>query len=115
MKKGYKLCPFCANEIKEWAIKCQYCEEFLNKDYKNHNTIEEIPQKKKRIGTKVSLTIFVSSLTLWLLLLVFAFATSFWDDLWRYWSTVLWILWCILWFSVVASLLSFIICLIWWK
>ena len=31
MKKGYKICPFCANEIKEWAIKCQYCKEFLDK------------------------------------------------------------------------------------
>lgn len=32
MKKGYKECPFCANEIKEEAIKCQYCHEFLDKD-----------------------------------------------------------------------------------
>lgn len=29
MKKWYKLCPYCDNEIKEWAIKCQYCKEFL--------------------------------------------------------------------------------------
>lgn len=29
MKKWYKICPFCANEIKEWAKKCQFCKEFL--------------------------------------------------------------------------------------
>ena len=26
-------CPYCANEIKEWAIKCQFCKEFL--DWRN--------------------------------------------------------------------------------
>ena len=31
MKKWYKVCPFCANEIKEWAIKCKFCGEFLEK------------------------------------------------------------------------------------
>lgn len=40
MKKGYIKCPFCANEIKEWAIKCQFCEEFLG--WRN----KETPHKK---------------------------------------------------------------------
>ncbi len=41
MKKWYKLCPFCANEIKEQAIKCQFCNEWLNKDLKGVNKIQE--------------------------------------------------------------------------
>ena len=45
MKKGYKECPFCANEIKEKAIKCQYCWEFLNKEEKT--TKKEKNEKKE--------------------------------------------------------------------
>ena len=30
MKKWYKLCPYCWEEIKNAATKCQYCKEFLN-------------------------------------------------------------------------------------
>ena len=48
MKKGYKECPFCANEIKEKAIKCQFCWEFLNskKETKWKETKSK-PQKKE--------------------------------------------------------------------
>ena len=45
MKKGYKECPFCANKIKEKAIKCQYCWEFLNKEEKT--TKKEKNEKKE--------------------------------------------------------------------
>ena len=34
MKKWYKKCPFCANEIKSDAIKCQFCEEILVQERK---------------------------------------------------------------------------------
>ena len=38
MKKWYIECPYCANEIKEGATKCQYCKEFI---WWNNSVIEE--------------------------------------------------------------------------
>lgn len=37
MKKWYKLCPYCANEIKNAAVKCQYCGESLKIEEKKEN------------------------------------------------------------------------------
>lgn len=41
MKKGYKECPFCWEEIKEVAKKCRFCGEFLDWE----NNISEKEQK----------------------------------------------------------------------
>lgn len=46
MKKWYKLCPYCANEIRSWAIKCQHCHEDLQKSFEE-DTAKEIKKVKK--------------------------------------------------------------------
>ena len=46
MKKWFKECPFCANEIREKAVKCQYCWEFLPEEKK------EEPKKRVKKETK---------------------------------------------------------------
>lgn len=73
MKKWYKLCPYCANEIKEWATKCQYCKEFLeieNNIEKNvideNENISSWKSNKKR------------NLILWILIIIFLLV------LWRF-------------------------------
>lgn len=42
MKKWYKECPYCWEEIKEIAKKCRFCWEFLER---NTNTIKEYSNK----------------------------------------------------------------------
>ena len=47
MKKWFKECPFCANEIKEKAIKCQYCWEFLPEEVKEEPKKTAKKEKKE--------------------------------------------------------------------
>ena len=73
MKKWFKECPFCANEIREWAIKCQYCKEFLTiKDnIENHviydNNEKDISSWKsnKKRNLILWIIVFVFLLILW--------------------------------------------------
>ena len=51
MKKGYIECPFCANEIKEWAKKCQYCKEFLI-----NSTWKDVYGKNEKTYDKINIT-----------------------------------------------------------
>jgi len=42
MKKWYKFCPYCAEEIRDNAVKCCYCWEFLWESVENENLKKHI-------------------------------------------------------------------------
>lgn len=46
MKKWYIKCPYCMEEILEWAKKCKHCGEFL--DGRNNEKEEKEQEKKSR-------------------------------------------------------------------
>lgn len=51
MKKWFKECFFCTNEIKEKTVKCQYCSESLSKE-ENKKGKSKKPAKKININNE---------------------------------------------------------------
>ena len=65
MKKWYKECPFCKNEIKSNAIKCQYCKEFLDwADDKSMSNIKNENKKSELVKKILYTVVFISFLLL---------------------------------------------------
>lgn len=69
MKKWYKECPFCWENIKGIARKCRFCWEFLEKENDGIENKENQPKEWKHMDTfkKVLLTVIIFSSTIFLI------------------------------------------------
>ena len=69
MKKWYKECPFCKNEIKKEAIKCPFCEELLESKHEWKETNSEISSNSKTY----KILIIIMGIVIVLLLAIISF------------------------------------------
>lgn len=67
-------CPFCANEIKDWAIKCQYCQEFIWDNKNNHPKLHD-----KNSNNKVLLYTIIWIMFIVIIVLIFLLVKK-WDN-----------------------------------
>jgi len=93
-----KLCPFCAEEIQDAAIKCKHCGEFLDKPA----VTEPSPLAQKWYFKTVFIVLILGSIGPLGLPLIWWHPT-----LHRYWKIGLTVAMCLLtWFTVIATVES---------
>jgi hypothetical protein len=76
-----KNCPFCANEILEAAIKCQYCYEMLAPMPANTAATVSIKEIKKRFELQGWwFSLLIAGLTIWAILFFVSFSGGSWKQ-----------------------------------
>lgn len=96
MKKWYKECPFCANKIKEWAIKCKYCDETLIKENSNLELWEEAKKIEVIQYKKKCMAEWLYKWSIWMIILIWL--SFFWGYTNKiFWASRLWIFWIMMW------------------